>query len=517
MKLHDSWYQAGPNPTTPHTLSQSKFDKFFMKSGDKSVGSNGISSRISHQHVLRLWPDEHFAAGLSRLFRSRQVVWLLPWMDSKLFKSWRAVCLPELQGIPQESKRGSCTYWTWLLSMNKYSQYCSEKRVVRCSFSLFRCAEMPRKGSGAQCQKCPANTFSNDYSSGKLCNPCPAGSKSSEGSTSQSSCMCEVGVLDNSTGSLALLQPCQLGAMFPPQKNVWFFERCESVFKSLEASNWGSADVQRTKPSPWTLAWNATTCSWTAEVLDQKSTRPVPCQTTRAWTTRAARTSACRRQADAMPTSPTLWAKSRGYPIWRLLLSIYHLSMFHEHSLEHLQYVLLNDTCDLWYLVLVRLETNQDPGGAGCAAGYAAPMCIQCNHDFFSHGQQCERCRTSDMVSSAVVVAAAILALAGLGAAFIWHRLSTEGHPTKPSCWTALTQQAKAQVPILLQLCGLAIAINLIAHMPWREWNEHMFYAAIEIGSRVVLFQWALLYFVVPFAQLTAACRKASCGPFLLC
>ena len=114
----------------------------------------------------------------------------------------------------------------------------------------------------------------------------------------------------------------------------------------------------------------------------------------------------------------------------------------------------------------MRLETNQDPGGAGCAAGYAAPMCIQCARDYFSQGQQCERCRKSNVVSSAVVVAAAILALAGLGAAFIWHRRNAEGHPTKPSRWTALAQQAKAQVPILLQLCGLAIAINLMEHMP---------------------------------------------------
>ena len=166
--------------------------------------------------------------------------------------------------------------------------------------------------------------------------------------------------------------------------------------------------------------------------------------------------------------------------------------MFHGHSLEHSQYLLLNDTCDLWYLVLMRLETNQDPGGAGCAAGYAAPMCIQCDRDYFSHGQQCERCRTSKVVSNAVVVTA-VLALAGLGAAFIWRRRSTEGHPTKPSCWTALAQQAKAQVPILLQLCGLAIAINLMEHMPRRECNEHMFYAAIEIG----LFCFSELYCIV--------------------
>ena len=207
------------------------------------------------------------------------------------------------------------------------------------------------------------------------------------------------------------------------------------------------------------------------------------------------------KQMQCQPLRPSE-PSQRGMQ-WRFLSSIYwcfHILMFHGHSLEHFQYLLLNDTCDLWYLVLVQLETNQDPGGAGCAAGYAAPMCIQCNHDYFSHGQQCEPCRTSNAVSSAVVVAA-VLALAGLGAALIWHRRNAEGHPTNPSCWTALTQQAKAQVPILLQLCGLAIAINLMEQMPWREWNEHdrgqYIFAAIEIGSWVVLCQWALLNFVV--------------------
>ena len=120
-----------------------------------------------------------------------------------------------------------CCKWT---SMSV--QY-SEKRAVRCSFALFCCAEMPRKGSGAQCQKCPANTFNDVYSSGE-CNQCPAGSKSPEGSTSQSSCMCDVGVLDNSSGSLALFQPCQLGkkGVFGhvfPRKFVWFFQSGEVV------------------------------------------------------------------------------------------------------------------------------------------------------------------------------------------------------------------------------------------------------------------------------------------------
>ena len=136
-------------------------------------------------------------------------------------------------------------------------------------------------------------------------------------------------------------------------------------------------------------------------------------------------------------------------------------------------------------------------------------MCIQCDHDYFSHGQQCERCRTSDVVSSAVVVAA-IIALAGLGAAFIWHRRNAEGHPTKPSSWTALVQQAKAQVPILLQLCGLAIAINLMEHaMKGMEWmnmigSVALVYVLCSHWNWVVLFQW-------PLHTFTVFCR-ASCS-----
>ena len=135
-------------------------------------------------------------------------------------------------------------------------------------------------------------------------------------------------------------EPCLASALstcvwpcFPP-KRMFDFSKVLKLWSSVQKScveaelltfgtKSGSADVQRTKPSPRTFAWNARSCSWTARNQEPKSTRPVPCQITRAWTTRAARTNACRRQADAMPTSPTLWAKSRGYPIWRVLLSMY--------------------------------------------------------------------------------------------------------------------------------------------------------------------------------------------------
>jgi len=56
------------------------------------------------------------------------------------------------------------------------------------------CSCVPgRKGSGVQCQKCPKNFFSEDYS-GK-CTPCPDGSTSPEGSSSPNHCRCKGGEL----------------------------------------------------------------------------------------------------------------------------------------------------------------------------------------------------------------------------------------------------------------------------------------------------------------------------------
>lgn len=57
-------------------------------------------------------------------------------------------------------------------------------RILKC--------DMPRKGSGVKCQKCPANTFTDEYNS-RECLPCPGASKAPEGSTSFSSCVCAVG------------------------------------------------------------------------------------------------------------------------------------------------------------------------------------------------------------------------------------------------------------------------------------------------------------------------------------
>ena len=80
-------------------------------------------------------------------------------------------------------------------------------------------ATWPRKGSGAKCEKCPENSFAENYDS-KECEQCPQGSKAPAGSVSHSSCICDVGVLDNRTGQWTLC-------------STWQFVRCNSMFPNL--------------------------------------------------------------------------------------------------------------------------------------------------------------------------------------------------------------------------------------------------------------------------------------------
>ena len=62
-----------------------------------------------------------------------------------------------------------------------------------------------RKGTGANCEKCPVDSFSDEYSS-KECTPCPPGSKAVAGATSVHGCACDVGVLYNTTGGWKLFR-----------------------------------------------------------------------------------------------------------------------------------------------------------------------------------------------------------------------------------------------------------------------------------------------------------------------
>ena len=75
-------------------------------------------------------------------------------------------------------------------------------------YDRFLQCDIPRKGSGAKCEKCPENSFTGNYDS-KECEQCPQGSKAPAGSISHSSCICDVGVLDNRTGQWSLCSTWQ--------------------------------------------------------------------------------------------------------------------------------------------------------------------------------------------------------------------------------------------------------------------------------------------------------------------
>ena len=88
--------------------------------------------------------------------------------------------------------------------MARLQSACFHSDFFRISIFLLHLHTL-RKGKGATCEKCPADSFSDEYSS-KECTPCPPGSKAMAGATSVHSCVCDVGVLYNTTGSWKLFR-----------------------------------------------------------------------------------------------------------------------------------------------------------------------------------------------------------------------------------------------------------------------------------------------------------------------
>ena len=103
-----------------------------------------------------------------------------------------------------------------------------------------------------------------------------------------------------------------------------------------------------------------------------------------------------------------------------------------------------------------------------CSKGYTGPMCMDCAPNYFAHGKRCEQCHYATMFSGAKSVVAGItmvLAAIGVGT-WLWIRRSTQAEvqngPSRFSAFSALKEQLKAQVPILLQLCQLWAVLSLL-------------------------------------------------------
>ena len=167
----------------------------------------------------RLWPWQHFDSDHAREVRTGQVVQLLFWLDSKLFKTYGTrTCGFTLKYDPK-IRDVSLTSGSFPQIPN-----CNSHEIASLSTATW-----PRKGSGAKCEKCPENSFTENYDS-KECEQCPQGSKAPAGSISHSSCICDVGVLYQSNGRLTLC-------------STWQFVQCNCMFPNLFFNPAGYAKV----------------------------------------------------------------------------------------------------------------------------------------------------------------------------------------------------------------------------------------------------------------------------------
>ena len=238
------------------------------------------------------------------------------------------------------------------------------------------------KGSGAECKKCPENSFAENYDS-KECEQCPQGSKAPAGSTSHTSCICNVGVLDNRTGQWRC--GCR-------EHEAFLDETCVKC-----------SDFHLSCPSHGTHVFSA---------------QPL-----------------------------------KGYT--RLKNE--------THAFKCLK---PDIRCDAEHVDSDVATHNGSTLGA-CREGYTDVMCMDCAPKYFSSGNQCERCHDSTTFSTGapIMVAALVLILAVIGGG-VWLWMHRNRHPEVrqgPSASSALKEQLRAQVPILLQLCQLWPVLAILA------------------------------------------------------
>ena len=93
-----------------------------------------------------------------------------------------------------------------------------------------------------------------------------------------------------------------------------------------------------------------------------------------------------------------------------------------------------------------------------CAPGYQEVMCSSCAPDFFSSGERCVKCpKASDLSATPTFIALVLALVLALGAiVWLWVRRPVQTQQP-PRALSALMEQVKAQVPLLLQLCDLVM------------------------------------------------------------
>ena len=97
-----------------------------------------------------------------------------------------------------------------------------------------------------------------------------------------------------------------------------------------------------------------------------------------------------------------------------------------------------------------------------CTTGYQEVMCSSCAPDFYSSGERCVKCpKASDLSATPTFIALVLALVLALGAVvWLWVRRPVQTQQP-PRASSALIEQVKAQVPLLLQLCDSVMTFTL--------------------------------------------------------
>ena len=106
-----------------------------------------------------------------------------------------------------------------------------------------------------------------------------------------------------------------------------------------------------------------------------------------------------------------------------------------------------------------------------CAPGYQEVMCSSCAPDFFSSGERCVKCpKASDLSATPTFITLVLALVLALGAVvWLWVRRPVQTQQP-PSAFSALMEQVKAQVPLLLQLCDSVMTFTF-----WEAVGSNLF------------------------------------------
>ena len=315
-----------------------------------------------------------------------------------------------------------------------------------------------RKGSGAQCQKCPQDSFTENYSCSE-CEKCPPGSKAPAGATSRSSCVCDVGVLYSSKGSWTLLYNMALSREKPFSLAIWSHAICNRPFFYFKEA----FDMLL-------MLWSPRKCGCPEhEALledicvkcvergldcslpgsDVLSARPLPGFTRLYKETRAFKCLAPDTRCNANSANLDAHIVLYNCIVCIVCIVVYFCSLvwkIQKTNEQPNQVTTAGSTKDVYQ--------GYNPS---CAEGYTGVMCMECAPKYFATRSRCRRCQnaTAFRNGALMILGSLVLVLVAIGVG-IWLWIRRMRSQKGPGPLIALREQLKVQAPILLQLSDSA-------------------------------------------------------------